>query len=291
MNCAIPKEQIQRVSALLLKDIQKMITADQKSFSVVPFAQKIYSLVSKNNDENTALAYAMMVPELISGLSYFVPEVRNYLAKINYSDKLSTSIETFKDIEEVKKLIATRTGSLQTILEIIDLQRIVLGQYEAIEDKKRKIELNTSEPVFTYSSSPNTDTREQGVQIEQEKVTISNQTLRDEEDPVKNRIYKFKEKVYKQQKNNEETFPGEPLMYNGKPLYYTMMAHQNLDIALDKEYLGSKKNNFQKSNDYSRTKNLTILIVTDAKGVPYLFDNEGNITENFSCHGFINFMQ
>ena len=280
MNCAIPKEQIQRVSALLLKDIQKMITADQKSFSVVPFAQKIYSLVSKNNDENTALAYAMMVPELISGLSYFVPEVRNYLAKINYSDKLSTSIETFKDIEEVKKLIATRTGSLQTILEIIDLQRIVLGQYEAIEDKKRKIELNTSEPVFTYSSSPNTDTREQGVQIEQEKVTISNQTLRDEEDPVKNRIYKFKEKVYKQQKNNEETFPGEPLMYNGKPLYYTMMAHQNLDIALDKEYLGSKKNNFQKSNDYSRSENLTILIVTDAKGVPYLFDNEGNITED-----------
>ena len=284
MNCAIPKEQIQRVSALLLKDIQKMITADQRSFSVVPFAQKIYSLVLKNNDENTALAYAMMVPELISGLSYFVPEVRNYLARINYSDKLSTSIETFKDIEEVKKLIATRTGSLQTILEIIDLQRIVLGQYEAIEDKKRKIELNTSEPVFTYSSSPNTDTREQGVQIEQEKVTIPNQTLRDEEDPVKNRIYKFKEKVSKQQKNNQETVPGQPLMYDGKPLYYTMMAHQNLDVDLDKEYLGSgdfaSMNRFQRSNLYNRRENLTILIVTDAKGVPYLFDNEGNITED-----------
>lgn len=295
MNCAIPKEQIQRVSALLLKDIQKMITADQKNFSVVPFAQKIYSLVRKNNDENTALAYAMMVPELISGLSYFVPEVRNYLARINYSDKLSTSIETFKNIEEVKKLIATRTNSLQTILEIIDLQRIVLGQYEAIEDKKRKIELNTSEPLFTYSSSPNTDTREQASQIQQEKVTVPIQTLRDEEDPVKNRIYKFKEKVYKQQKNNEEPVPGQPLMYNGKPLYYTMMAHQNLDIELDQEYLGSgdfesllfideeqleEMNRFQRSNLYNRRENLTILIVTDAKGVPYLFDNEGNITED-----------
>jgi hypothetical protein len=284
MNCAIPKEQIQRVSALLLKDIQKMIAADQKSFSVVPFAQKIYSLVRNNNDENTALAYAMMVPELISGLSYFVPEVRNYLASINYSDKLSTSIETFKDIEEVKKLIATRTRSLQSILEIIDIQRIVLGQSEAIEDKNRKIERNTSEPVFTYSSSPNTDTREQAVQIKQEKVTVPTQTLRDEEDQVKNRIYKFKEKVFKQQKNNEESVPGEPLMYNGKPLYYTMMAHQNLDVELDQEYLGSgdfeSMNRFQRSNFYNRKDNLTILIVTDAKGVPYLFDNEGNITED-----------
>jgi hypothetical protein len=283
MNCAIPDEQIKTLTAILKSDIIKLKNADRE-YSLIPSVQKVYKLVlNSTNDENTALAYARLVPGLIRGIAFYNQDIEGYLAQKGFDlNKLRESIETFKNIDKVKKFVVAQSKNIRELLEIVDKQRIVLSQYENNEDTKRRIEAANRPVQFTYREIPNSDTFQEAAPISQGEVEPATQNLEDTT-PFKQRIYNLKRAVFRSESDSESEDSGiNQINFQGEDLFYTLMRHNDLDKSLELDFFSkdvrlmtpAERNVFS-----NRKNNGLILLITDKNGNPLFFDEEGNITD------------
>ena len=283
MNCAISDKQIKTLTAILKSDIIKLKNADRE-YSLIPSVQKVYRLVlNSTDDENTALAYARLVPGLIRGIAFHNPDIEGYLLQKRFDlNKLSKAVEKFKDINEVKKFVVAQIEDIRTLLEIIDTQRIVLSQYENNEDTKRRIEAANTPVQFTYRQIPNSDTFQEAAPIRPGEVEPATQNLEDTT-PFKQRIYNLKRAVFRSESDSESEDSGvNQIRFQGEDLFYTLMRHDDLDKSLELDFFDKEpveRTPAEKSVVRNRENNGLILLITDKNGNPLFFDEDGNITD------------
>jgi len=282
MNCAISDKQIKTLTAILKSDIIKLKNANSE-YSLIPSVQKVYKLVlNSTNDENTALAYARLVPGLIRGIAFHNPDIEGYLVQKGFDlNKLSKAVEKFKDIDQVKKFVGAQSKNIRNLLEIVDKQRIVLSQYETNEDTERRVKVANTPVQFTYRQIPNSDTFQEAAPISPGEVEPATQNLEDTT-PFKQRIYNLKRAVFRSESDSESEDSGvNQIKFQGEDLFYTLMRHDDLDNSLELDFFGKNKverTPAEQSVVKNRENNGLILLITDKNGNPLFFDEDGNIT-------------